>query len=182
MLDQRHGAVGVDLRTTPTWIEFFEDSGGLHGDAYDAALRRGRLVCVGQAGRWSGGGTTSGAAAAAESARSEAIGVGDGAARPATSDDDVSCFDSDCISLISDLKIRIDLPRERAASGSFLEPKSRTSTAMTIIQCHGCRPPNLVTSRRRAQSTWPLRRRSAPQRPIREPAGPATAVRAPAPQ
>jgi hypothetical protein len=46
------------------------------------------------------------------------------------------------------LKIRIDLPSERAASGSFLAPKSSTNTAMTINQCQGCRPPNLVTSRR----------------------------------
>ena len=74
------------------------------------------------------------------SARSEAIGVAGGAA--------ASGLESACISLISDLKIRIDLPSERAASGSFLAPKSSTNTAMTINQCQGCRPPNLVTSRR----------------------------------
>src|SRR4030088_2974125 len=74
-------------------------------------------------------------------ARSDAIGVA-GAA-------DASGLESDCISLISDLKIRIDLPSDRAASGSFLAPKSSTNTAITINQCQGCRPPNLVTSRRR---------------------------------
>src|SRR4029077_21243610 len=88
-----------------------------------------------QAGRLSDGCSASGAGA---SARSEAIGGAGGAA--------ASGLESDCISLISDLKIRIDLPSDRAASGSFLAPKSSTNTAMTIIQCQGCRPPNSVTS------------------------------------
>ena len=66
-----------------------------------------------------------------------------------------SGLESACISLISDLKIRIDLPSERAASGSFLAPKSSTNTAMTISQCQGCRPPNLVTSRRLARVYLP---------------------------
>src|SRR3954453_4510632 len=92
---------------------------------------------LGQAGRLSDGCSASGAEV---SARSAAIGFAGGAS--------ASGLQSDCISLISDLNIRIDLPSERAASGSFLAPKSSTNPAITINQCQGCRPPNLVTSRR----------------------------------
>ncbi|SKU96072.1 Uncharacterised protein [Mycobacteroides abscessus subsp. abscessus] len=63
--------------------------------------------------------------------------------------DAFAAFPSFCSSLTSDLKIRNDLPSERARSGSFLAPKSSANTTITITQCMGCRPPNVVTSRRR---------------------------------
>ena len=91
----------------------------------------GQAVCLSD-------GSASGAGVGA-SARSDAIGVAGGA--------DASGFASDFISLTSDLKILIDWPSDRAASGSFLAPKSSTNTAITINQCQGCKPPNLVTSR-----------------------------------
>jgi len=41
--------------------------------------------------------------------------------------------------LVSAFKIRIDLPSERAASGSFRAPNRSTNTATTISTCHGLR-------------------------------------------
>src|ERR1700722_8038461 len=61
--------------------------------------------------------------------------------------DGVSVLVSVCISRISDLKMRIDLPNERAASGSRLAPNNRTTTTARIAQCHGLRLPTLITSR-----------------------------------
>src|ERR1700722_7665936 len=58
-----------------------------------------------------------------------------------------------CISRISDLKMRMDLPSERAASGSFLAPKSRITTTARIAQCHGQRLPPLITARRPTDAT-----------------------------
>ena len=47
----------------------------------------------------------------------------------------------------SALKIRIDLPSERAASGSFLAPKSTIITMASTAQCPGPKLANIITSR-----------------------------------
>src|ERR1700743_4030310 len=49
--------------------------------------------------------------------------------------------------------MRIDLPNERAASGSFLAPNSNITTTARIAQCHGLRLPTLITSRRPPDAT-----------------------------
>src|ERR1700753_2487220 len=134
--------VGVGGDPTTPWIELLEESWGLHGLSghHSAALPRGAPGgSVDQAGRCS----VCCCGAGEGSTRSDVIGVGDDAGLLASS----SVFPSDCIFLISDLKMRIDLPSERAASGSFLAPNNSTKIAMTINQCHGCRPPNSDTSR-----------------------------------
>ncbi|CFS60430.1 Uncharacterised protein [Mycobacterium tuberculosis] len=61
---------------------------------------------------------------------------------------DASALFSFCSSRTSDLKIRNDLPNERAASGSFLAPNNTITTTARIAQCHGLRLPTLITSRR----------------------------------
>src|SRR6478752_4149519 len=48
---------------------------------------------------------------------------------------------SSCMALTSDLRMRNERPTPRAASGSFLAPKSRMNTARMIIQCHHDNPP-----------------------------------------
>ncbi len=52
-----------------------------------------------------------------------------------------------CSSPTSALKIRIDLPSERAASGSFLAPKSTIITMASTAQCPGPKLANIITSR-----------------------------------
>src|ERR1700751_2652500 len=51
-----------------------------------------------------------------------------------------------CISRSSDLKMRIDLPNERAASGSFFAPNSKTTTMAMIAICPGVKKFTVITS------------------------------------
>src|SRR3954454_10179850 len=72
--------------------------------------------------------------------------------------------------LISVLKIRSDLPIDRAASGSFLAPKRRTNTAARINRCQGLNSPIRMSFRagcpsvRRSGAPAGLRRRSSLRR------------------
>src|SRR6201992_3852096 len=66
---------------------------------------------------------------------------------------DASVLPSVCISRISDLKMRIDFPNERAASGSFFAPNNTITRIAMIAQGHGLRLPTVITSRRLSDAT-----------------------------
>ena len=51
------------------------------------------------------------------------------------------CSCSAFISSTSDLKIRIERPRLRAASGRRLNPKSRRKATTMMMMCHGLSAP-----------------------------------------
>ena len=46
----------------------------------------------------------------------------------------------------SDLRIRIERPSPRAASGNFFAPKIRKKAAAISTMCHHCNPLNMTTS------------------------------------
>src|SRR6201996_3655368 len=96
---------------------------------------------------------------AGDSTRCDCTGVGFAAAGSMEGASDLL---SVCISRSSDLKIRIDLPNERAASGSFLAPNSKITTTARIAQCQGLRLPTLITSSRLPDATAAARTGGGP--------------------